>query len=188
MRLGRARQSSRAKKPTSYWLRLASGLPAAMENWLAPPHQGGAIAVEGREGERASVVRRVLIPQIHASQKAAPSQQVNAMSHGGHVLDFDAVLVGEGECQGRAAAGEGVEDDGSGEIGIAVLAGAQARVAGPRLIYGMRAIDAGFGELHCVLAVAVVIDPARKREAAGALVVNRHAGEGVAQGQGLILG
>src|ERR1017187_10819232 len=56
------------------------------------------------------VVRRVLIPQFHAAQPAAPTEQMCAMSDGGHVLDFDAVLVGEGERQGRAASSKGVQD------------------------------------------------------------------------------
>ena len=52
--------------------------------------------------------------QFHASQTAAPAHQMRAVGDSGHVLDFDAVLVGEGESQGRAAAGKGVEDDGRG--------------------------------------------------------------------------
>ena len=43
-------------------------------------------------------------------------------------------------------------------------------------------VDAGFGELHRVLAVAGVVDSdsAWKREAAGALVVDRSPGKGPA--------
>src|SRR5215467_11764243 len=67
-----------------------------------------------------------------------------------------------------------------------MLAGALARIARPDLIYGVRAIDPGFGGLHRVLAIGGVVDPARKREAAGALVVYRCARKGIAQRQSLI--
>ena len=106
----------------------------------------------------------------------------------GRVLDLQAVLVGEGERHRRTAACEGVEHDGGGEIGVALLAGALARVARPRLVDRVQAVNAGLCELHGVLAVAVVVDAGGKREAAGALVVDRVAGKGVAQRQGLILG
>src|SRR5215469_2410571 len=99
---------------------------------------------------------------MDATQAATPTEQVNAMSHRGHVLHFDAVLIREGESQRRPASGEGIEDGGSWEIGIPVLAAALARIARPDLIDGVCAIDSSFGELHGVLAVAGIVDPGGK--------------------------
>ena len=45
----------------------------------------------------------LLVPQIHAPQPAAPAEQMRAISEGGHVLDFDGVLVVKEKRKGRAA-------------------------------------------------------------------------------------
>src|SRR5438094_699802 len=56
-------------------------------------HERDAIGVERRECERPPVIRCVLIVQMDAAQPGAPSEQVRSMSYGGHVLNFDAILI-----------------------------------------------------------------------------------------------
>src|SRR5438270_9751148 len=52
----------------------------------------------------------------------------------------------------------------------------------------MGAIDAGLRDLEGVFAVAIVVDARGKREAVGALVVDCHARESVAERESLIVG